>query len=186
MYAYMRRIRVLALLFVAAFCMAVTPVTAHDIEVVYSGKTIYYTFINDNTELEVSYRGMSYYTYSNEYTGNVIIPQTVNFNGTNYPVTSIGGYAFYDCSGLTSVTIPNSVTRIGGYAFYNCSSLTSITIPNSVTSIGWGAFSDCSSLTSVTIPNSVTSIGEFAFYNCSSLTSVTISNSGPQSRFPTT
>ena len=173
----MRRIRVLALLFVAAFCMAVTPVTAHDIEVVYSGKTIYYTFINDNTELEVSYRGMSYYTYSNEYTGNVIIPQTVNFNGTNYPVTSIGGYAFYDCSGLTSVTIPNSVTRIGGYAFYNCSSLTSITIPNSVTSIGWGAFSDCSSLTSVTIPNSVTSIGEFAFYNCSSLTSVTISNS---------
>ena len=58
-------------------------------------------------------------------------------------VTSIGDLAFYDCSGLTSVTIPNSVTSIGDYAFWGCSGLTSVTIPNSVTSIGWGAFSGC-------------------------------------------
>ena len=68
------------------------------------------------------------------------------------------------------VTIPNSVTSIGTYAFYDCSSLTSVTIPNSVTSIGEYAFCGCSSLTSVTIPNSVTSIGDSAFYGCSDLT----------------
>ena len=92
-------------------------------------------------------------------------------------VTTIGGSAFYGCSGLTSVTIPNSVTSIGGSAFSGCSGLTSVTIPNSVTSIGGSAFYGCSGLTSVTIPNSVTSIGEYAFQLCSGLTSVTIPNS---------
>ena len=84
-------------------------------------------------------------------------------------VTSIGNYAFKDCSGLTSITIPNSVTSIGEYAFYGCSGLTSITIPNSVTSIGNYAFKDCSGLTSITIPNSVEEIGEGAFRGCSGL-----------------
>ena len=64
-------------------------------------------------------------------------------------VTSIGGYAFADCSGLTSIVIPNSVTSIEGDAFCNCSGLTSIVIPNSVTSIGYGAFAGCSGLTSI-------------------------------------
>ena len=72
-------------------------------------------------------------------------------------------------AGCQSTTIPNSVTSIGDWAFADCSSLTSITIPNSVTSIGERAFEYCSSLTSVTIPNSVTSIGDSAFYDCSSL-----------------
>ena len=92
-------------------------------------------------------------------------------------VTSIGGAAFSNCSGLTSLTIPNSVTSIGSYAFYSCSSLTSLTIPSSVTSIGSYAFYSCSSLTSLTIPSSVTSIGSYAFYSCSSLTSLTIPSS---------
>ena len=91
-------------------------------------------------------------------------------------VTSIGSYAFYGCSVLTSVTLPNNLTSIGNYAFQNCGSLTSVTIPNSVTSIGSSAFYYCSGLTSVTIPNSVTSIGSSAFYFCSGLTSVTIGN----------
>ena len=78
-------------------------------------------------------------------------------------VTSIGHRAFYLCTALTSVTVPDSVTSIGDYAFYYCYSLTSVTIPDSVTSIGYGAFCECTSLTSVTIPNSVTSIGDYAF-----------------------
>ena len=105
------------------------------------------------------------------------IPSTVSYGGTTYSVTSIGYYAFYNCSSLTSVNIPNSVTSIEDGAFADCSSLTSVNIPNSVTSIGEGAFCDCSSLTSVNIPNSVTSIGEGAFGACSSLTSITIPNS---------
>ena len=90
---------------------------------------------------------------------------------------SIGSEVFGNCTGLTSVTIPNSVTRIGRFAFFNCTSLTSITIPNSVTSLGESAFSGCSGLTSITIPNSVTSIGNSAFSGCSGLTSITIPNS---------
>jgi hypothetical protein len=89
-------------------------------------------------------------------------------------VTSIETYAFYDCFSLASITIPDGVTSIETYAFYNCYSLASITIPNTVTSIGINAFYGCSSLASITIPDGVTSIGNTAFYNCSSLASITI------------
>ncbi|MBP3350267.1 MAG: leucine-rich repeat protein, partial [Bacteroidaceae bacterium] len=82
--------------------------------------------------------------------------------------------AFYGCSGLTSVTIPNSVTSIGSYAFNGCSGLTSVDIPNSVTYIGSHAFYGCSGLTFVNIPNSVTSIDEYTFYGCSGLKEVCI------------
>ena len=92
-------------------------------------------------------------------------------------VTSIGNYAFSDCSSLTSITIPDSVTSIGYYAFFYCKSLTSITISDSVTSIGNYAFFYCRSLTSITIPDSVTSIGNYAFSNCTNLTSIKIPSS---------
>ena len=86
--------------------------------------------------------------------------------------TSIGDSAFYNCTGLTSITIPDSVTSIGDSAFSYCTGLTSITIGDSVTSIGNWAFSSCTGLTSVTIPEGVTSIGNYAFHNCTSLTDV--------------
>ena len=98
----------------------------------------------------------------------------IKFNGN---VTSISNSAFYECSSLTKVTIPNSVTSIGAHAFRSCSSLTKVTIPNSVISIGNNAFDSCSSLTNVSIGNSVTSIAIEAFRSCSNLTKVTIPNS---------
>ena len=92
-------------------------------------------------------------------------------------VTSIGGYAFYNCTRLTGTTIPSSVTSIGLYAFFGCRSLTSVLIPANVTNIGYGAFRYCSALTTITIPSSVTSIEDYAFSYCSSLMAVTIPHS---------
>ena len=114
-------------------------------------------------------------------------------------VTGIGGAAFYDCTSITSVIIPDGVVSIGVSAFSWCTNLESITLPDSVTSIGeWafngcanlinitipdgimrisnGSFSECSSLTKVIIPNSVTQIGEAAFQHCTSLTGISIPN----------
>lgn len=87
-------------------------------------------------------------------------------------VTSIGDFAFNNCTTLTSITIPNSVVSIGDLAFSLCEKLTSITIPNGVTSIGWGAFADCTNLTSIIIPNSVKNMDVASFDGCEKLTDV--------------
>ena len=91
-------------------------------------------------------------------------------------VTSIGDYAFMDCSSLTSMTIPNSVTSIGNGAFSYCNRLSSVIISNNVTSIGYNAFEECKNLKSVTIGNNVVSIGSKAFSGCKNLKSITIGN----------
>ena len=153
-------------------------VFAHDIAVANSnGVTIYYNWINNMTELSVSYQGSSSSDYSNEYTGSIVIPSSVVYQGNTYSVTSIGSSAFVGCSGLTSIAIPNSVASIHDEAFMGCSGLTSVIIPYSVTFIGYGVFIGCSSLVSVTIPSSMTYIGPATFKGCSSLSSVTIPNS---------
>ena len=91
------------------------------------------------------------------YSGSVKIPRSVTYSSTGeedrktYIVTSIGNSAFKNCTGLTSITIPNSVTSIGRNAFYGCTSLTSITIPNSVTKIGKDPFRNCSSVTNLNL-----------------------------------
>ncbi len=110
---------------------------------------IYYN-INGN-EAAVTFRGQYYYSYDNEYSGSIVIPATVTHNGTTYPVTAISAGAFYECTGLTSIDIPNSVTAIGDEAFW-CSGLTSAVIPNSVTTIGEGAFRDSAGPASWRIP----------------------------------
>ena len=126
--------------------------SAHDIEVKNAdGVFIYYNYINNGTELEVTFRGSSYNDYSNEYQGNVAIPEEVTYMNRTRKVTSIGSRAFRQCSYLTSIDIPNSVTSIENQAFLNCSSLTSITIGNSVTSIGSSAFNNCSGLKKVIV-----------------------------------
>ena len=105
---------------------------------------------------------------SNTYLGYIFGASSYSNNSSYVPSSlktvvvtnssSIPSYAFYGCSGLTSITIPNSVTSIGVYAFYGCSGLTSITIPSSVTSIGYDAFENCTAMTKIYIPSSVTTI----------------------------
>lgn len=111
------------------------------------------------------------------FTGVANIPAIVNNGGQNYDVTAIRNSAFEDCSGLTSVTIPNSVTLIKYGAFLNCTGLTTVTIPNSVTTMNEAVFSGCSGLTSVNISNSLTTIELQTFSACTGLTTVTIPNS---------
>ena len=126
--------------------------SAHEFEVKNAdGVTIYYNYVNNGTELAVTFRGTFYLNYSNEYSGNVVIPEEVTYMNRTRRVTSIGKYAFAYCSGLTSVTIGNSVTSIGNYAFSGCWGLISVTIPSSVTSIGVSAFDDCSNLKKVIV-----------------------------------
>ena len=152
--------------------------SAHDIAVKNAdGVTIYYKYTNNGTELAVTYPGSTFDSYSNGYTGNVVIPDEVTYMNRTRNVTRIGSSAFRGCSGLTSVTIPNSVTSIDQYAFTGCTGLTTITIPNSVTKIGMYAFANSTGLTTFTIPNNVTSIDDYTFQNCTGLVSVTIGNS---------
>ena len=133
----------------------------------YDGSTyegLYYN-VTDTGEIEIA--------GCYEYVRKVNIP--IEIDGKS--VTSIGEYAFYKCTSLTEITIPDSVTSIGYGTFSGCTSLTEITIPDSVTSIGEYAFRGCTSLTEITIPDSVTSIGQYAFCVCTSLTEITIPDS---------
>ena len=126
------------------------PVLARDFSYAYEGQTLNYTVIDEEAKTCMTKAGDygEYFVYNagNEVSGDLVIPSRVSDGKAIYTVTSIGEYAFYECSGLTSVTITEGVTSIGEEAFYECSGLTSVTIPESVTSIGEGAFADCNGL----------------------------------------
>lgn len=160
-------------LFTALLLLCSTAVTAHDFVV---GGVYYNKADATNKTVEVTYKGDNYSSV-NEYVGNVVIPESVTYDGVTYSITSIGSRAFSGCSSLTSVEIPGCVTNIGDNAFSSCSGLTCVVISDGVTSIGNYAFAYCSSLASIEIPSSVTSIGGFAFSGCLSLTNVEIPSS---------
>ena len=150
------------------FLFTIIPLLAYADAVEING--IYYNLVEKAKVAEVT-------SNPNKYSGDIIIPEKVTYDGVKYDVTSIGDAAFESCTGLTSVTIPNSVTSISGGSFWNCQNLNSIDIPSSVISIGKQAFYGCSSLTSVTIPSSVTSIAPSTFEGCSNLSTIEIPNS---------
>ena len=151
---------------------------------------IYYDFDDAKLTATVTYRGRAYNSYADEYTGDVVIPATVNYDGKTYSVTSIGNGAFEYCSGLTSVTIPNSVTSIGSWAFKYCSSLTSV-VWNAKNCADFAKYYDryeakyyygpfgniASQITSFTFGSEVEHIPAYLCYGMENLTSVTIPNS---------
>ena len=142
-----------------------------------TSKNIHYlvAYIGSETEIKLpeKYEGENYEIGKYAFSGYTGLTSITLPNS----VTNIGENAFQYCSGLTSITLPNSLTSIGNYAFQYCSGLTNITLPNSLTNIGDYAFAFCSGLTSITLPNSLTSIGERAFYSCTRLKSITLPNS---------
>ena len=148
----------------ALMLVCIGQASAYDFEV----DGIYYNFDNwGDKEVSVTYNDYGFYS------GSIAIPNSVTYSGKTYSVTSIGEYAFYDCSGLNSVTIPNSVDCIYGEAFAG-SGLTSINIPNCVDEIHEKAFAECHDLISATLSNNLTGIDRGLFFNCNKLTSIII------------
>ena len=162
--------RLQRILLLCLFFFVGTTSFAYDCEI----NGIYYNLNKDDQTASVSYYADSWADFNVDiyYTGNIVIPQSITFEGIEYEVTAIGWSAFAACPDLTSVTIPESVNDIRHYAFWGCTGLTSLTIPNSVTNIGNYAFRG-SGLTSIHIPNSISSIGVGIFSECDNLEVVT-------------
>ena len=181
-----------------SFILMLLPMVASAYDAQIDG--IYYNFNTTDKTATVTFLYYNSVNNQSAYSGAVVIPEKVTYNGVTYSVTSIEDFAFWYCRGLTSITIPNSVTFIGDRAFYGCNGLTSVTIPNSVTSIGSGAFYGTGWYNSqpngilyiddwligykgdnltgeIIIKNETKGIADSAFSGCSGLTSVTIPNS---------
>lgn len=140
------------------------PVHAYQAEI----DGIYYDFSSGNAR--VTYREVNVASYS----GDVVIPSTVTYEGVEYTVREIRDFAFSFCTELTSVYIPNTVRTIGEYAFRGCTSLTSFNFPDDIHTISPWCFAECTSLDSVVIPDHITEIQVGAFLDCTNLASVTI------------
>ena len=105
-------------------------------------------------------------------TGAITIPDAIEKGGTSYPVTSVGGRAFYGCDALEKVTFSGNIDSIGYGAFRNCGALEKVTFSGDVGSIGLYAFENCTALESVTFPGNVGSIWDFAFLGCYALKTI--------------
>lgn len=163
-------------------------VYGHDIEAINAeGQTLYYVWINNNTELALSFQGNNYHENENEYSGDLIIPESVKYNDKLFQVTSIRKYAFTGCNELISITIPKTINNIEKDAFHRCDGLSSIKVD--VDNKTFDSRDNCNAIIETStntlirgikttiIPNSVTSIGIAAFEWCRELTSLNIPES---------
>jgi hypothetical protein len=133
---------------------------------------IYYGY---NTNTQTAYVTKDY-TKEQTYTGNIIIPSTVTYNGRTLDVVEIGTEAFSKCRDLYSVSLPNSIKTIGQSAFAGCGGIVSLSLPSSVNSIGEYAFSECIGMRSINIPDKLEKIENCLFKNCSSLENISLPN----------
>lgn len=163
-----------------AICLTAAPklAAAYDFSSVCStGQTLYYNYGGGVNGVTVTYPGTTADSPWNGYTrptGTLIIPSTVVHDGVTYNVVAIGDYAFYNCSSITMLTIPNTVTQIGQESFYQCQGIVWLTLPDSLLLMGSKAFLRCTSLLSVTLPNSLIAVPNEAFEYCSAITSLTV------------
>ena len=148
-----------------------------------SGHTLYYEIIPYTTTAQVinechyNNQNMGFWLAEDStLIGHVIIPDTVAYNGVNYPVAKVYYGAFYNHIGITGITLPVTIAEIDMESFSKCRHLASIVIPGNVTSIGSYAFGDCINLTTLNIPSSVTTIGDQAFRGCYNLSSISVQN----------
>mgnify|MGYP002623288496 CR=1 FL=1 len=149
---------------------------AHDFVV----NGIYYTITSsEDHTVSVSYRGNRYADYTNRYSGAVSIPEMVTYNDVDYDVTGIGIRAFWGCTNLTSVTLPESIITIAEAAFNSCTQLSSIEIPNSVLSIDDDAFYKCTGLKSISIGTGLNSFATSALSRCTNLSSIAVDSENP-------
>lgn len=166
----MKKLFLLLITAISAFCFS-TSALAYDCEV----DGIYY-YRTSATELEVACKVLSDQNRS-AYTGSVTIPSTVTYMGKTFNVTSIGEYAFRDCTSLTNVTIPSSIREIKSYAFYNCTSLNAITLPAGLTELGMGTFEGCTALSQMSIPAGIPAVEDELFFGCTALKAVVLPSS---------
>ncbi len=166
--------------FILLFGIVGNAQTFNHSEVAPSGQTLYYNVLSNGTAQVVHPAQSSEFTWSSYTapTDTLIIPDSITYGGTKYPVTSIGERAFYlFCQGLTSVILPNTIGTIENQAFSYCTGLESITLGTGITTIQNRSFEACSTLTSIILPNTTTSLGTQVFFGCTELTYVILSNS---------
>lgn len=148
-----------------------------------SGQTLYYKIVNGNAVVTYkekyiySQSNTNYYYNGTKPAGNLVIPDSVTYQNITYSVTGIDDYAFYECDGLSSVTMGNNISNIGNYAFCNDTLLNSITFSDSLVTIGNYAFNACSRLIRIIIPDMVTRIGDYAFFSCIRINYLSIGSS---------
>ena len=145
-------------------------VNAYDAEI----DGIYYNFSGDEAEVTYQQRVGENQIPMSDYSGLVVIPTSVDYDGKTYSVTAIGDSAFYACYNVTSVTMPKGLTRIGEYAFCDCVKLSDINFPEGLSTIGKNAFERCQMLKDIVIPRSVTNIGDYIFLYCEYINSIKV------------